>query len=113
MLLSHYDDTPYFRKQTGCGQIFLRIKIPRKPKSLMNPRQRKGRQLFFDIEKIQILLLRKFIAKSHLLIEISEPHNDVTVCVWLIKITFHLLIMVEYFTAFSPCRFPRLFKFGK
>src|SRR5690625_4055404 len=77
----------------------------------MIPRQRKGRQLFFDIEKTQSLLLRKFIAKAHSLIENPEPDNDVTVCLWLIKINFHLLIMVEYFTVFSPYRFPRFFKF--
>src|SRR5690625_1255038 len=78
----------------------------------MIPRQRKGRQLFFDIEKIQILGLGILSPYSSSLIDTSDPDNDVTVCLLLIKINFHLLIMVEYFTVFSPYRFPRFFKFG-
>ena len=97
-----------FREPGFCEVILLRVVIPRNPPRRMVARHRELRLFLLDDEIGEVLLVGESIAEGQSVVEQTECDAHGAVVHFLIEHSLQLIIVVTYFSLFSPHRFPCL-----
>ena len=101
-----FHSPPNFRQFRSLIIVFLRIVVASHPPSSVIACHGKFCEFFSDNEISQILLVRKFVAKTKTIIKQAETNVEKTIVLCLLQLHEQLIIMVADATLFSPNRFP-------